>query len=69
MESDEGQEVSHLLQLIYTVHQEHLHIVNAPLPVVPLLFCTSLLHSNGEKRTFEQIEEIRHRQQRFTSNK
>lgn len=38
MEMDEGQEVSCLLQLIYTVHQEHLHIVNAPLPVVPLLF-------------------------------
>lgn len=38
MESDEGQEVSHLLQLIYTLHQEHLHIVNAPLLVVPLVF-------------------------------
>lgn len=36
MESDEGQEVSHLLQLIYTVHQKHLRTVNAPLAVVPL---------------------------------
>lgn len=38
MESDEGQEVSCLLQFIFTVHQEYLHTVNALLAVVPLLF-------------------------------
>lgn len=49
MESDEGQEVSHLLQLIYTVHQEHLHVVNAPLPVVPLLF-VQVFYTGMERR-------------------
>lgn len=49
MESDEGQEVSCLLQLIYTVHQEHLHIVNAPLPVVPLLF-VKVFYTETERR-------------------
>lgn len=36
MESDEGQEVYHLLWLIYTLHQEHFYTVNALLAVVPL---------------------------------
>ena len=49
MESDEGQEVSHLLQLIYTVHQEHLHTVNAPLAVVPLLFVWIFYTATGRR--------------------
>lgn len=49
MESDKGQEVSCLLQLIYAVHQEHLHIVNASLPVVPLLF-VQVFYTATERR-------------------
>jgi len=49
MESDEGQEVSHLLQLIYTAHQEHLRTVNAPLAMIPLLFMWILYTATGRR--------------------
>lgn len=49
MESDEGQEVSCLLELIYSVHQDYLLIVNAPFPVVPLLF-VQVFYTATERR-------------------
>lgn len=49
MKSDEGQEVSCSLQLIYTVHQKHLLIGNAPFPVVPLLF-VQVFYTATERR-------------------